>query len=184
MKIRHFLFLSLSLFFYAPAFALQAISLSGMGMYSRVRYNNSAESVTRRYTAAIGVLLTSITEIEFSYTRATTDFQDDPIQTNHTEERIMSGSLVQTLVPSSWVVQPYVKLGGAHYVRKQSGTIYGVATEPTESRSPSALIGGGMRFILSSTFSIKGEVVSIVPHMHWKDAENNVQYQVGVGIQF
>ena len=158
--------------------------LSVTGSYSKSNLGNNAYSTSRRYMAALGVNLTSVTEIELSYTDTKSFFNYDPVQTTTVTEQALSLSLIQSLVPSSWIFQPYVKVGGAQYNRQQSGTISGVPTTPTESKSPSAVLGGGVRIYLLMNFSLEVEGVTFLPDMKISQAKDNFSATGGVSWHF
>lgn len=159
-------------------------SLSIMGSYSKTHYGNNTYSSSRRYTGSIAYNLTPVTEVELSYTDGHTFFNYDPVQTTAVDEQTLSLSLIQSLVPPSWVIQPYAKAGAAQYNRRQSGTINGIPTAEVKTKSPSAILGGGVRIFLLSNFSLKAEVVYMLPNMKVSEAKNNFSAQGGVGWHF
>jgi hypothetical protein len=158
--------------------------LSAMGSYSRTQYGDDAVSVTRRYTAALGVNITATTEIELSFASSESFFNNNPTQTLSVREQNLGLSVVQGLTPRSWPLQPYVKLGAAQYNRKQTGTTQGVPDREIETKSPSAILGGGLRIFILRNFSLKGEAVTYLPNMHVSQARNNLNAQVGFGWEF
>ena len=158
--------------------------LTAMGGYSRTNYSGRSYSTTKRYTGGLAVNLTSVTQIEASYTYTDTFFNYDPIQTTQTNEQILSLSLIQAIVPSSWVIQPYVKAGGAQYNRKQSGTIDGVPTTPSNTKSPSLVLGAGVRLYLLRNFSLKVELVSYLPDFKIRGLKDNFNAQGGISWHF
>jgi hypothetical protein len=158
--------------------------LSATGSYSRSNFGNNTYSTTRRWTTALSWFLTSVTALELSYTATDTFFNYDPVQTTSINEQALGLSLVQALVPQSFVIQPYVKGGVAQYNRKQSGTISGIPTAPTESKSPSGLLGAGAKIFLLRNFSLKIEAVTFLPDLLIKEAKNNFTVSGGFGWQF
>jgi hypothetical protein len=160
--------------------------ISVLGAYSKSNFGGGNFTRTRRYTASFALNLTSITEIEASYMYSDSFYNQSsgPVQTISTNEQSLALSLVQTLVPASWPIQPYVKAGAAQYNRRQRGTEDGVATREVSTKSPSAVVGAGLRIILFGGFSVKGEVTSIIADFRWRDAKNNVNAQVGLGWNF
>lgn len=191
MKWKFAVFLLSAALWLAPLQALHAAGgfsldgeLSVMGSYSKTDYGNNAYSTTKRYTATLGINITPTTEIEVSYGYSDSFINYDPIQTTSINEQNLGISLVQSLVPKSWVIQPYVKAGAAQYNRKQSGTVAGIPTNPTQTKSPSGILGGGIRIYLLRNFSLKVEGVAYLPNMNMSRAINNLAIQGGVGWHF
>lgn len=158
--------------------------LSFMGMYTKTNFGGGAYTTTRRYTLTVAVYLTSTSEVEASYNYTDTFFNYDPIQTISINEQTLALSLIQALVPRQWIVQPYGKVGAAQYNRMQSGTTDGRPTTPTSSKSPSMILGGGVRIFFLRNFSLKVEAVTFLPDLQFSQASNNFSVQGGVGWNF
>ena len=116
-------------------------AMSLIGFYSKSTYGEQVYSTTRRYTAAISANLTAVTELELAFINQDYFFKQAAIQTVKINEKTLSLSLIQTLVPVDWVFQPYVKGGAAQYNRKQNSTLYGIPTPEVYTKSPSFLLG-------------------------------------------
>lgn len=157
--------------------------ISLMGSYSKTDYGNHTYSTTRHYTGTIGINLTSVTEIEASYAYTDSFFNQDPIQTSAVNEQSLGLSLVQGLFPPIFV-QPYVKAGAAQYNRKQSGTTSGIPTAPVSTKSPSGILGAGIKIFLLQSFSLKIEGVSYLPNFNISGAKNNFSIQGGISWNF
>lgn len=158
--------------------------LSLMGSYSKTDYGNGSYSASRRYSVTLGYNFTTTTEIEISYSISDSFFDNDPYQTTSINEQALGLSIVQSLVPRSWYIQPYVKVGAAQYNREQSGTIGTIPTTSTSSKSPSGLLGGGVRVYLLRNFSLKVEGVTYLPDMQIAEANKNFAVQGGAGWEF
>lgn len=160
--------------------------ISLMGSYSKTNYGSGNFTRSRRYTGSLGINLTSITEVEVSYSNSESYYNQSsgPYQTITTQEQTLALSIVQTLVPSDWYVQPYVKAGAAQYNRKQKGTEDGIPTREVVTKSPSAVLGGGLRVFIGRHFSIKAEATSYIADFRMREAKNNVAAQVGLGWRF
>ncbi len=154
-----------------------------MASYSKSDNGNHSYSTERRYTATLSINLTSVTEIELSFTSSKNFVNYDPYQTTTTYSDILGLSFIQTLVPANWPLQPYAKAGIGQYNRKQEGTINGIANTPVTTKSPSAILGGGLRIFVASAFSLKIEAVAYLPNMRGP-IRNNYSAQAGVGWHF
>jgi hypothetical protein len=158
--------------------------ISAMASLSKTDYGNNTYTTSKRYTATLGVNLTLTTEIELSYSYTDSFLNQDPVQTTDTNEQTLGLSIVQSLVPPQFAVQPYAKVGVAQYNRRQTGTIAGIPTSPIETKSPSAILGAGLRVFLTRNFSLKAEGVTYLPNMHVDQGKNNFMVQAGVGWHF
>lgn len=158
--------------------------VSFTGSFSKTDYGNNTYSTTRRLVGAAAYNLTPVTQIELSYTDTRSFFNYDPVQTSLVTEQILAASVVQNLVPSNWVIQPYAKGGAAQYNRQQRGTTAGVPTKPVETKSPSFVAGAGARIFLYRGFSLKMEAVTYLPDFNFSQAQNNFAVTLGVGAQF
>lgn len=159
-------------------------SVSVIGNYSKTTYGEDSYSVGKRVTASFGYNLTDVTELEISYMTATNYSKQSYIQTMNVEEQSLSGSVVQTLVPPDWVFQPYVKGGAAQYNRKQNGTVYGIPTRESATKSPSFIAGAGAKVFFLQNFSLKFEAVMYFPDFEAKEGKNNVSAEGGLSWNF
>lgn len=158
--------------------------LSVRGNYSKTNFGPDAFSTSKRYTFSAGVNITPVTEIEATYSDANDYYKNSSIQTVTTREQTLSGTLMQTLVPPSWMFQPYVKGGAAQYNRRQNGQVYGIPTAEIYTKSPSFVMGGGFRLYFSENFSFRLEVVSYLPNFKPSEAKNNVNVEGGFSWQY
>ncbi len=158
--------------------------ISLMGSFSKSDFGNDTYSTTRRYTATFGLNLTVLSELELSYAYTDNFFNGNPTQTTAVNEQSLGLSLVQGLLPPAMVIAPYVKVGAAQYNRKQSGSVAGIPTTPQVEKSPSGILGGGLRIFLLRNFSLKLEVVSYLPNFNISAAKNNFSAQGGIGWDF
>ncbi len=187
MKIGISLYILILLCFLSPTNVWsrdQTLSFSVMGMSTRSDYGDGSYSRSQRFTAAIGINLTSVTEIELTYSTGSTTLLNEPIQTSQTRERTYGASLIQTLVPASWRIQPYVRLGVAQYQREQESTYYGVALGRSTVNDPSAMVGAGLRLFITSGLSLRVEATGYMPRMDVNAARKNYAVQAGVQVGF
>lgn len=166
------------------AHAFPTVEISAMGSYSKSNLGGNSYETTRRYTGTLGVNILPITEIELSYTHTHSFVNQDPVQTIDVVEQVLGLSVVQSLVPPDFWFQPYLKAGAAQYNRRQSGTIYGVGTRTVEAKSPSALLGAGIRIFFFRNLSLKIEGVTYLPDFHISQGKNNFAIQGGFGWSF
>ena len=179
------IFLALNSFIFSKnASAYSLLEISFMGAYSKTKFSGNSYSRTKRYSASLGLNLTATTEIELAYMYANTYLNNNPYQTQSTNEQTLSLSLVQTIVPPTWYLQPYLKAGAAQYNRKQEGSVQGIPSPTSQRKSPSAVAGFGVRALITRFFSIKGEAQWILPDFHVGEAKNNFSAQGGISFQF
>lgn len=154
--------------------------LSLMGSYSKTDYGNNTYSTSRHYTGTLGVNFTPVTELELSYSYTDSFFNQDPVQTSKVNEQSLGLSIVQALLPPKTIIQPYVKGGAAQYNRKQSGTTAGIPSAPVSTKSPSGILGAGIKIYLLHNFSLKLEAVSYLPNFNISAAKNNFSVEGGI----
>jgi hypothetical protein len=185
MKKKYFFIFLFSLFFINKlSFASRVFELSLRGNYSKTNYGVGAYSTTKRYSISLGMNITPITEFEVGFMNEDSLYKNAEIQVVETREQSLYGSLVQTLVPPSFIFQPYIKGGAAQYNRKQTGRIYGVPTESIDTKSPSFLIGGGIRLYFTQHIAFRVEAISYMTNFKPSEAKNNFAVEVGVTLAY
>lgn len=152
--------------------------------FSKTDYGNNSYSTTRRYSAAGGLNITPVTQLELSFMYADTFLNYDPIQTTSINDQVLSLSVVQSLVPPEFILQPYGKAGVAQYNRQRKGTTNGVPDREINTKDPSAVFGGGVRIFLLRQFSLKVEAVTYLPNLKFGSADDNFSVQGGIGWRF
>ncbi len=162
----------------------QTGEVSVMGSYSKSNLGTDSFSTTKRYAATAGYNLTPITEIELSFTYTDTFINYGTIQTTSINTQVLSLSVVQTLTPPDFPVQLYAKGGFAQYNRRQNGTIYGIPTGEVYTKSPSLVLGAGIRAFFLRSFSVKIEADSFLPDMKPAKFSENFSVQGGLGWHF
>ncbi len=158
--------------------------ISILAYYSKTTYGDDVYATSRKFTGAFGLHMTPLTELEVAFTSTNTFFKQQSIQTVTVEEKILSASFVQTLVPPDFLIQPYLKLGGAQYNRKQNSTIAGLKSPEVYTKSPSVLAGGGLRIFVLGQFSIKMEMLMYFPELKFKQGKDNFSFEAGMGWAF
>jgi hypothetical protein len=187
-------FIASILFGFLSPFALAAkkdvalIEISVMGSYGRSQFKVQGGdylSIQRRYTGSIEFKFTPVSSFQFeytdSYTKNSAPTNVGVVVTKYTTEsmtyadKIYSFNWVQNLVPSTWIFQPYIKVGGGRVYRVQKleylefGETYTVA-----QRLTTGVGGAGFRLFLTSTMAIKGEFTTYVPDFkfsRWRETE-------------
>lgn len=158
--------------------------VSFMVSFSKTDYGNNTYSTTRRYMGGVAVNLSPVTQIELSYTNTDTFLNYDPIQTTKVNEQVLALSLIQSLVPPDFIIQPYGKAGVAQYNRRRQGTTYGVPDREIVTKDPSAVLGAGVRIYLLKNFSLKVEAVTYLPNLKFGSASDNFSIQGGASWHF
>jgi hypothetical protein len=158
--------------------------VSALGAFSKTDYGNGTYSTSRHYTGEIGWNILPVTELEVSYSYSNNFFNSDPVQTTSSTDQTLGASVVQSLMPPHSFLELYVKGGAGQYNRTQTGTINGIPTKTVESKSPSGILGGGIRIHLTRGFELKAEGTAYLPNFNISGALNNFTVQGGLGWQF
>lgn len=160
--------------------------ISGTVAYSTSNLNSLSYSRQNRYSAELAWRFTQVSAIEISYMRSRTKIaQTIPLQsmlypsitqTVLYDDHVYSASWVQNLVPATWILQPYFKIGGGRLNRKQK-VDYSVPLIPNQEANQkvdTGVAGFGARLFLTKSMALKGEFVTYVPKYRfskWKDAQ-------------
>lgn len=162
------------------------LELSATGSISRSQYGGGSYSKSHRYTGAAALYVTGTTEVEVAYTESRSLYNSEPSPKTitKTRERMLSLSLVQSLTPRSWFLQPYVKAGAAQLNRTQNITYNGQELPETTLKQPSGVLGAGIRLNLLSFFAIKLEYTGYLPNFQIRGAKENYEWDAGISFTF
>lgn len=173
--------------------AAATIELSGMVAYGRANFSDGYNSVQRRYTGSIDFKFTPVSALQFEYTDSTTKISYPvnissilpyPVYTTEAttyRDKIYSFNWVQNLVPTKWLVQPYVLLGGGKMKRNLLREYPELGIYQTISQSVSTGTAGvGLRIFLTKNMAVKGEAKTYVPKFQFKKYKENQMFSVGV----
>ncbi len=153
--------------------------------YSRSNYTGDNFSWSKRIGASFGYHLSQFSEIELAFQDVYTVTQIAGFENTTFHDQVYSINWVQSLLPKSFAIQPYVKLGVGQLNRDATGTYgFGVASPPTLVDSVTAILGAGLRIYITRTFAIRAEAASYLTGgsiSTWKD---NVATTVGLSYLF
>ena len=193
-KTRVYFLVAALLLFTQPAHAA-LIELSGLFSYGRSRLTDGYSSDQWRYSGSIDFRFTPVSSIQFEYMSSTTKVQypvnvgviipQNTTEVNRYDDRVYSFNWVQNLVPSKWLVQPYLKAGGGklHRVQTIEYPQYGLKQSVT-SDVVTGVGGLGIRIFLTRSMAIKGEIVSYVPDFRFRLWKENQMFSAGVSWLF
>lgn len=173
------------------------IELSGMLAYGKADFADGYKSTQRRYTGSIDFKFTSVSALQFEYTDSTTKVSypinlSSMLITPRTttqaisyRDKIYSFNWVQNLVPSKWIVQPYVLLGGGKMQRRLTKEIPELGLSESEVQNVTTGTGGmGLRIFLTRNMAIKGEMKTYVPKFQFSKWKENQLFSVGISWVF
>lgn len=169
------------------------VELSAMVAYGRANFSDGYNSVQRRYTGSIDFKFTPVSALQFEYTDSTTKISYPinissilpyPVYTTEAttyRDKIYSFNWVQNLVPTKWLVQPYVLLGGGKMKRNLLREYPELGIYQTVSQSVSTGTAGlGLRVFLTKNMAVKGEAKTYVPKFQFRKYKENQMFSVGV----
>lgn len=197
-------FSKISLLFFAPLFWLfqpnfshaAVIELSAMFAYTKSDYADGYKSLQRRYTGSMDFKFTSVSSLQFEYTDSVTE---SSYLTNigtiivyntkvsvRERAKIYSFNWVQNLVPSKWLIQPYILFGGGRMDRsyKQDFPEFPGNSFEFKQRVTSGTAGAGLRVFLTKNMAIKSEVKTYVPDFRFSKWKENQLMSVGLSWLF
>ncbi len=152
--------------------------------YSTQRFGVDSYSWNMRWGASVGYYITPLTELELAFQDVTDRTKISGFQDTTFHDRIYSGNVVQQLVPKSWPVQPYVKLGLGQLNREATGTYALGTAPPTILDSVTVILGLGMRIYITKIFAIRAEATSYVQGGVIDTWDKNLSYNVGLSAVF
>lgn len=182
-----FLFVAVLFLFTSTANARPAVEISSMFSYGKSELGGGAFTQQTRYSFSFALRFTKVSAIEVSYLRSKTkNFSPDVLdslvsdvidQTLTYDDTVYSANWVQNILPSKWILQPYLKVGAGRLIRKQrvdyTGILSGESKE-TIQESVTGVVGAGVRLFLLKNMALKGEFISYMPKFRlstWKDSQ-------------
>lgn len=171
------------------------VELSAMGAFSRADYSDGYTARQQRLSGSIEFKFTPVSGIQFEYTdsRTSTSYYTTlgalvPVPVRQyvsSRDKIYSFNLVQNLVPSKWLVQPYIKLGGGRVDRHLTSEIPEISAKATVSQRADTGVGGvGIRIFLLKNLALKGEFNTYVPDFKFSQWKENQIFTTGISWLF
>lgn len=160
--------------------------ISGMMNVSRSDYGNGNYGKSRKITGSLAYYLTTTTQIELSYSDSRTTYYSSasPRETTDTWDRSLSLTLNQSLLPPTFIIQPYIKGGAAQLYRIQSINYEGVQQPDSILKQPSGVAGAGLKLYLSRNLAIRFELETFMPDFHLAGAKENYNWEAGISIRY
>lgn len=169
--------------------------ISALIAYSQSKFDEKTYSRQNRYTGEFAWHFTSVSAIEFSYSRSYTKIAQTvttssllfPTITESVtyDDTVYGASWVQGLLPADFLLMPYFKVGAGRMVRKQKVEYSAlVNTQEFSQKADTGVAGAGVKITLTKSFSVKGELVSYMPNFKlstWRDSE---MFSVGLSWMF
>jgi hypothetical protein len=153
--------------------------------YSRSNYANSNYSWNKRIGASFGYHLSQFSEIELAFQDVYSVTVISGFENTTFHDQVYSLNWVQSLLPKSFALQPYVKIGVGQLNREASGTYgMGLASPPAIVDSVTAIIGAGLRIYLTRTFAIRAEASSYLTGGAISTWRDNVATNIGLSYLF
>lgn len=182
-------------FFAMPAAKAAQVETSAMIAYSKSNFNDGYSSMQRRYTGTIAFKFTAISALEFEYSDSVskvsylTDIGTKlPSYTRLAytyKDKVYSFNWVQNLVPSKWIIQPYLVLGGGKMQRRATEELPELGYSRTVTQNVTSGTGGaGLRIFLTRNMAIKLEARTYVPNFNFKKWKENQMTSAGLSWLF
>lgn len=171
------------------------IELTGMLDLNKSAFSDGYESRTRRYSGQIDFKFTSVSSIQFEYTDSLTrvSYLTDigtllPKYTRQIifyRDKVHSFNWVQNLVPSKWILQPYIVFGGGKMTRKyrEEYPEFGLAREVIQTVT-TGTGGAGVRLFLTKNMALKYEFKTYVPKFRFKQWREMQNTSIGISWLF
>ncbi len=183
LRLKSYLILILALLWQIPTAKAQTFELSLLAGFSKTSYGEGTYTKSSRFTGSLAVNITSLTQIELGYTDSRSRYVSNSAtssSTTQTWDRNLSLAIVQSLLPKSFIVQPFIKGGAAQLYRIQKLTYDGVAQPESVLKQPSGVLGAGLRIFLHRNISLKCELTTYLPNFHISAAKDNYDWEAGL----
>lgn len=186
---------ALALLTAAPARAA-VIEISGMAAYGKSNLGDGYTTLQRRYSGSVEFKFTSVSAIQFEYMDSMSKYTS-PVnvgtlipklseQVTVYRDRVYSFNWVQNLVPSTWIIQPYIVFGGGKLKRKvkqEQPEFAKVLVDDTQS-STSGTAGAGLRIFFLKNMALKAEIKTYVPDFKFSQWKDNQMLSAGLSWLF
>lgn len=185
-----------ALFFVAAPARAARVEISGMAAYGKNNMGDGYTTLQRRYSGSVEFKFTSVSAIQFEYmdsmSKYTSPVNVGTLLPKMTEQltvyrdRVYSFNWVQNLVPSDWIIQPYVVFGGGKLkrkVRQEQPEFAKVLVDDTQS-STSGTAGAGLRIFFLKNMALKAELKTYVPDFKFSKWKDNQMLSAGLSFLF
>lgn len=152
--------------------------------YSQSNYGGGSYNTNLRLSGSVGYYFLSVTELEIAYQDVRDQTKLVGFQDTVTHDRILSLNIVQTLVPKTFPIQPYIKLGAGQLQREARGTYGGTVAPPAILGSFTVIGGAGLRIYITKNFAIRGEANTYLAGGVLSTWADNVALTSGVSLVF
>lgn len=162
----------------AGVFELSASASFGMSYYGPDYY-----TWTRHWGASFGYYVGTQSEIEVSFqdvtNRAKTGSQDTTFH-----DQVYSIQWVQTLVPKTFFIQPFAKLGIGQLNREANGSYANGAVPPLIYDSLTGVVGAGFRIYIYGPTALRMDATTYLADGQLSTWQDNFNVTTGISIYF
>ena len=174
--------MGLATFAFAPEASAGMFELSFSVAFNRSNYTEVNYSWSRRYGVGLGYYFSELSQIEFAFQDVVARTYVERYEDTTFHDNIYSISIVQSLMPRSAPVQPYVKAGAGQVYRTITGSYSGVEIPRTQVASLTGILGAGIKVKVTDRVGLKTEATSYLVGGAlgtWKD-----NYAISGGLSF
>jgi hypothetical protein len=171
------------------------VEISAMLAYSVSDFADGYKSTQRRYSGSLAFKFTPVSALEFEYMNSATHISYNTTLGNiltvptreviSYQDEVYSFNWVQNLVPSKWIIQPYVVAGGGRMTRRYTDElpVYGYKQVTTQN-VVTGTGGVGLRIFLTRSMAVKAEAKTYVPNFQLSKWKENQMLSVGLSWTF
>lgn len=185
--------------FFLPITASAAVvEMSFLAGYGRSEFKVNGghyKALQRKYSGSIDLKFTQVSSLQVEYSdtmnRISSPTNVGVVVTQYTTEtityqdKIYSFNWVQNLVPSKWLIQPYIKFGGGRINRRQTLEYPEYGEKYTVTQKIVTGVGGvGLRIFLTKSLALKGELNTYVPDFKFSVWKQNQMFTSGLSWLF
>ncbi len=164
-------------------YAADGVWESSVGFsFNKTTYSEGNYNWTRRWGASVGYHFTERSSVEIGFQDVVDRTKIVSYEDTTFHDQIYSLNWVQSFLPKTQPVQPYVKAGVAQLNREATGVYANGASPISRVDSVSALLGAGVRIYITRNLAIRTEATSYMPGGSIKVWKDNFAYTLGLSL--
>ncbi len=176
----------LGLVFLHPKLAYSGMfELSAGFSYNRVNYGSEQNyNLTKRWTGSIGYYFSETSEVEVDFSDVVDKTLISGYQDTTFHDQIYSANWIQSLLPRTARIQPYLRIGVGQLNRNASGEYGNGAVPASQVDSLTGVLGAGTKFPIVSQLGFKCEAISYLKGAAIGTYKDNIAITLGLSFYF
>lgn len=184
ITVLHLLIATAFSFFYAGAAQAGLWEISTGVSYRKSNYDAVSFSTTRTWGFSVSYRLYSLSNVEFSFENVVSRTKLGSVQDTQNKDQVYSANWVQSIMPKTSPIQPFVKLGVGQLNRKVTGHTNGIPPSVDEVNRLTVVLGVGLRIFMTQRFAIRMDGTSYLDGGDFGTLGDNFALKFGTSFFF